>query len=238
MTSINRLSKFTSVFGTNWVIGRYLLPELVRLGHCQCGVLLDLACGESPFRLFFPKAEAYIRIDRNSLDPEVTLGDMLAIPLKNNVVDMVLLFQAITDVSSPGEVLREIKRILKPGGKLLVFESMDYPEHDAPYDYYRLMPEGLRFLALDAGLHMEECIRLGGLFTRVASLWNNCLMNGLRTFPVLLPLASLGTACCNLLCYALDRLAPYPHLASDYLAVLVLNDVTMEVLSSSRNIQI
>lgn len=230
---MNRLAKFTSIFGENWVVGRYLLPELKRLGQEQHGVLLDLACGESPFRSCFPKVEAYIRVDRNPRDPEVTTGDMLAIPLASQSVDVVLLFQAITDVPNPLAVLKEVRRVLKPGGRLLVFETMDYPEHDAPYDFYRLMPEGMRTLAADAGLSLSKCIRLGGLFTRFASLWNTFLMGGLKARTVLRPLGYLGIVCGNLLCYALDRLAMHPRLASDYLAVLGVDGGATEVWSSS-----
>jgi SAM-dependent methyltransferase len=234
---MNRLAKFTSVFGENWVVGRYLLPELMRLGEKQHGVLLDLACGESPFRSCFPKVEAYLRVDRNPLDPEVILGDMLAIPLASQSVDLVLLFQAITDVPNPLAVLKEVRRVLRPGGRLLVFESMDYPEHDAPYDFYRLMPEGLRAIAGDAGLQLRECTRLGGLFTRFAALWNSFVMGGLKRYAVLRPLAHLGLACSNLLCYGLDLLVPHPRLASDYLAVLTLNEANSEVSSSCMEVQ-
>lgn len=220
---MSRLAKFSSVFGENWVVGRCLLPVLTTLGQEQRGVLLDLACGESPFRAYFPNVQTYLRVDRNPLDPKVTLGDMLAIPLDSQSVDVILLFQAITDVPYPVAVLQEVRRVLKPGGRLLVFESMAYPEHDAPDDFYRLMPEGLRVLAADAGLRLQECIRLGGLFTRFASLWSTFVMGGLKRHGLLRPLGHLGVACGNLLCYGLDRLAPHPRLASDYLAVLVSN---------------
>lgn len=230
---MNRRAKFSSVFGENWVVGRYLLPTLTRLGQEQRGVLLDLACGESPFRAYFPGVQIYLRVDRNPLDSEVTPGDMLAIPLANQSVDGVLLFQAITDVPYPVEVLKEVKRVLRPGGKLLIFESMAYPEHDAPYDFYRLMPEGLRALAADAGLHLQECIRLGGLFTRFASLWNTFVLGELKKYVVLCPLAYLGVVCGNLLCYSLDRLAPHPRLASDYLAILTLDGATDQVKAAS-----
>lgn len=232
---MRRLSKFTSVFGENWVVGRYLLPELARLGQDQRGVLLDLACGESPFRAYFPKVEAYKRVDRNPFDSGVIQGDMLDIPLASMSVDLVLLCQAITDVQNPVAVLKEIKRVLRPGGRLLVLESMEYPEHDLPHDFYRLMPEGLRVLAADAGMHMHQCIRLGGLFTRFASLWCTFLMGALKTNALLRPLGHIGVACGNLICYGADRLLPQPRLASDYLAILSPADDTSQTLLNSPN---
>jgi len=231
---MDRLSKFTSIFGENWVVGKYLLPLLNKLGRAQQGVLLDLACGESPFRACFPYVESYLRVDRNPFDHEVIQGDMLFIPLADRSVDVVLLFQAITDVQNPGAVLKEIRRVLSPGGQLLIFESMAYPEHDAPYDFYRLMPEGLRLLAEDAGLTMEKCTRLGGLFTRFASLWNSYLMGQFMRYTPLKPFAYIGTAGCNLLCYALDCLYPHPRLASDYLAILSYGGPNSERSDSSQ----
>ena len=49
----SRFRKFKSVFGENWHVGRYLLPRLQAIGADTNGVVLDLACGESPFKGFF-----------------------------------------------------------------------------------------------------------------------------------------------------------------------------------------
>ena len=229
---MSRLRKYESIFGENWVVGRYLLPVLERIGRTQNGVVLDLACGESPFRQYFPNAQPYLRVDLDPLDAEVIRGDMRSVPLPDLSVDAVLLCQAITDVPDPAAVLKEVRRILRTGGKVIVFESMCYPEHDAPQDYYRLMPEGLRAIAEAAGLQMWECIRLGGLFTRFASLWNSCLMGGLMRYRVLQPVGLLGVAAGNIICYALDRMAPHPRLASDYLAVLAMSETATDGESS------
>ena len=229
---MSRLRKFDSVFGENWVVGRYLLPALERMGRSQSGVVLDLACGESPFRKYFPEARQYLRVDRDPLDAEVIRGDMGCVPLPDLSVDAVLLCQAITDVPDPAAVLKDVRRMLRMGGKVIVFESMCYPEHDAPHDYFRLMPEGLRAIAGAAGLHVQECNRLGGLFTRIASLWNSCLMGGLMRYRVLQPVGLLGVAAGNIVCYALDRMAPHPRLASDYLAVLAVADTAIDGESS------
>lgn len=216
-----RLRKFVSLFGENWLIGRYLLPVLKARGKDEHGVVLDLACGASPFREFFPNAARYMRMDLVPADEGVIACDMRQIPLQSQSVDLVLVCQALPDVPHPGEVLSEIARVLRPGGTLIVFETMAYPEHDAPHDYYRLMPGGLEVLGADAGLRMRECIRLGGLFGRFASLWNNYIMGWLKQYRPLCMVGHAGIGVANLACYGLDRLVPRPSLASDYVALLV-----------------
>ena len=96
-----------------------------------------------------------------------------------------------------------------------MFESMGYPEHDAPHDFYRLMPEGLRHLGAEAGLQVRECVRLGGLFTRFACLWNNFLMHRMKHPVLLRPFGHLGVLSANLVCYMLDGVFSHPRLASD-----------------------
>lgn len=232
MSSSNpRLAKFTSVFGENWVTGRYLMPRLRTLGQSHYNAILDLACGDSPYRGYFPDVGRYLRVDYKPRDPEVMDGDMRAIPLADGSVDLVILSQALSDVPAPADVLRELVRVLVPGGRVIVFESMCYPEHDMPHDYYRLMPAGLTWQANEIGMIVAELTYLGGLFTRFASLWNSCVMGALKRFALLRPFAALGTAAGNLACYALDRIAMHPRLASDYLAVLQvppLNDSTKQ----------
>jgi SAM-dependent methyltransferase len=217
---MTRYQTFTRPWGANWLAGKYLLPELGRIGSDTRGVVLDLACGESPFRSLFPKCSAYIRVDFAPSDVEVIQGDMLAIPLPDDSVDTVLLFQAITDVPRPEEALREVRRVLRPGGRVVIYESMSYPEHDLPRDYYRLMPQGLRFLAGEAGLDCASVVYLGGLFTRFASLSNKFIFAKLDRSPGPRILGSAITAASNALFYLLDKLAPTGCTASDYLAVL------------------
>jgi SAM-dependent methyltransferase len=216
----SRIYRFTSIFGEAWLVGHYLLPKLRALGGERYEVVLDLACGESPFRELFSDVGQYLRVDRSSMDPEVIDGDMRAIPIVDSSVDLVILSQALSDVPVPAMVLNELARVLVGGGRVIVFESMSYPEHDMPCDYYRLMPSGLNWLATEAGFKVEECTYLGGLFTRFASLWADFVMGKLKQHWLTRPFAAPGIAAGNIICFVLDRLMTRRNLASDYLAVL------------------
>ena len=217
---MNRFDSFRGICGKNWCTGRFLLPELARLGREPGEIVLDMACGESPFRLFFSNSARYLRIDRFHHDKDVVIADMAAIPCRHRFVDVILLCQAISDTPNPVAVLAEAHRVLKPGGRLILFESMDYPEHDLPHDYYRLLPAGLRLVAAKTGLTMSELIYLGGLGTRCATLWNTLFMGKILATPFIGFLGRLGIVAGNILCYGLDVLMPHPRLAANYLAVL------------------
>ena len=217
---MNRLDSYRRIWGGNWCTGRFLLPELSRLGRESNATVLDLACGESPFRAFFQSATHYLRIDRFQHDLDIVIADMEAIPLCSRSVDVVLLCQAISDCPEPLMVLAEARRVLKPSGRLILFESMDYPEHDLPHDYYRLLPAGLKLAAAKAGLSVRELIYLGGLGTRCATLWNTLFMGWILALPLIGFLGRLGIIAGNIFCYALDILMPHPRLAANYLAVL------------------
>lgn len=228
---MNRRSQYTSILGPNWLLGRQLLPELASLGSGFQGTVLDLACGESPFASCFPDAKRFIRVDRNPASKDVLMGDICSIPLDDGSVDLILILQAITDVPEPWKVLAEARRVLNPTGRLVVLESMCYPEHDLPWDYYRLMPEGLRYWAEREQLRVERIRYLGGFTTRVASGWTKVCLGRLTYYKFTRPIGLLLTLFGNVLLYLLSKLERDGPRASDYLAVLTVHDDTPVVVA-------
>jgi SAM-dependent methyltransferase len=214
------ISDFVRLWGNNWVTGRWLLPLLEAWGREIGGVVVDVGCGDSPFRRFFPHASSYLRIDLVSLDDDVICGDIRSLPLADDIADTVLLSQVLADLPNPVQALKEVHRVLRPGGKVIVFESMAYPEHDMPDDYYRIMPAGLAWIAMEAGLETDCIERLGGFFTRFTLLCNNYFLSTMSRLPLIGSIVLIGKMAVNLLCYLGDRVLIHPSLASDYLAML------------------
>jgi SAM-dependent methyltransferase len=54
------------------------------------------------------------------------------------------------------ETIREIARVLKPGGLCCIIAPSSGPEHRFPVDCWRFLPDGLRALARYAGLEVLE----------------------------------------------------------------------------------
>ncbi len=67
-------------------------------------------------------AESVLEAARDGLPAEVTLevGDVRKLSYEDGAFDMIVCFEVIEHVEDPGSVLDELRRLLKPGGVLLV----------------------------------------------------------------------------------------------------------------------
>ncbi|MBZ0253395.1 MAG: class I SAM-dependent methyltransferase, partial [Candidatus Methylomirabilis sp.] len=52
-------------------------------------------------------------------------------------------------VEYPREAMAEMRRVLAPGGLLVIASVMNFPIHDYPHDYWRFTPEAFRSLLKD-----------------------------------------------------------------------------------------
>lgn len=216
------MKAFESVTGASWLQGRTLLPLLRRHGQEAKGTVLDLGCGHSPWRPFFSKASRYLRMDIYSPDDEViVIESPNNLPLEDGSVDTVLLSRMMGDVPDQSAFLKELARVLSPGGNILVYEAITYPQHDLPHDYWRVLPRGLEWMADRHGLNVAEIVYCGGYFSQVSTHLNTFVFGSLSKFWFTRPIGIGLRVLTNLACVALDGLARRPMLASDYFALIV-----------------
>ena len=76
--------------------------------------------------------------------------------IKDNSADCVVCVSVLIHLHYPHKVMKEIKRILRPGGILYVSVPFIFPLSSDPYDCYRFTSDGLKIICEDF-----ECIENG-----------------------------------------------------------------------------
>ncbi len=113
--------------------------------------LLDVGCGIKPYLPFFQGAVAkYVGVD--VANPAADLeGTAEAIPVADASYDLVLCTQTLEHVDDPARVVRELRRVVAPGGRVLVSTHGVQVYHPNPQDLWRWTHAGLERLFRENG---------------------------------------------------------------------------------------
>jgi len=74
--------------------------------------------------------------------------DLHHIDLPDNSVTTLVCMEVLEHVQFPFDALKEIYRVIKPGGMLIISVPMKLNIHGSPYDYWRYTPDGVKTLLL------------------------------------------------------------------------------------------
>lgn len=153
-------------------VNTYKLKQFVQESAAQIpteGWVLDAGAGEGRFQQYFAHTR-YVGVDVaiGSTDWDYSnldvIADLMNLPFPFSTFDAVVCTQVLEHVPEPSRVLREIARVLKPGGRLYLSAPQSWHQHQKPYDYYRYTSFGLRYLVEQSGLSVESIQPLGGYF--------------------------------------------------------------------------
>jgi SAM-dependent methyltransferase len=176
------------------------------------GRVLDIGCGTKPYRRLFPGATHYYGTETQRTFTPGSQADVTAfgeaLPFRTGVFDAVICTEVLEHVPEPGDFLREVVRVMRPGGVLLLTTPQTWGLHEEPYDFYRYTKYGLQYLFRKAGLEMVEVApttgTLGMVGQRLSSFFYYRLGGRTR---LLKPLAVLVCAPIQIAFAAADRLA-------------------------------
>ena len=112
--------------------------------------LLDIGGRGQPYAPFFANCVTnHYVLDIEPAESVDIVGDARTMPISDSCVDVVLITQVLEHVPDPIAVIAEIRRVLKPGGILLLSVPSVFPQHGSPGDYWRYMPQGLHYILRD-----------------------------------------------------------------------------------------
>jgi SAM-dependent methyltransferase len=103
----------------------------------------------------------YLNVDAET-QPDI-LAPADAIPAADESYDSIMLAEVLQHLEEPGRVLREIGRVMRPGGVIVATIPFLFPVHHDPDDFQRWPPTLLRIEFERAGLHVDELVPMGSV---------------------------------------------------------------------------
>jgi len=153
------------------------------------GKLLDSGCGSMPYKKIILSNSAitnYAGLDiegglnYEGLQPDY-LWDGEKMPFDDTSFDVVISTEVLEHVSDPDAYLREVKRVLKPGGMFFFTVPFLMSLHEVPHDYYRYTPFALEMIFKRTGFTDINIKPMGGYHAAMAQmlgLWVNMYLWG------------------------------------------------------------
>ena len=141
--------------------------------------VLDIGAGTCPYRDLFAhcdyKTHDFEKYRGVKLGGAIEYGeidyvsDILNIPVEDNSFDVILCTEVLEHVPEPIEALREMARILRPGGRIFLTAPLGSGLHQLPYHYYGgYTPEWYKHFFPKFGLNVKEITPNGGFFKLLA----------------------------------------------------------------------
>lgn len=160
-----------------------LLPRLLVFAK---GDWLDVGAGRVPFRKqLVGRVKTYHSLDTKPFEGTFYVEDaqkMGSVP--SGRYDVVISFQVIEHLPEPEKALKEMFRVLKLGGRLIITTPHLSRIHDLPNDYYRFTGQGIAYLVKKAGFSSIEVLTSGGLLSFLGHQWSTIFLGMVWTVPV------------------------------------------------------
>jgi len=164
-----------NVFYSGYLLRKKLLLAVDKYAHYMNGKMIDFGCGSKPYKSLFNVKE-YIGVDFNgeghSHENEQidVFYDGHTLPFPDNFFDSVFSTEVFEHVFNLEEIIPEIKRVMKPGARILVTCPFAIPEHEQPNDYARYSSFGLKHLFEKNNFKVIEYEKVGNHFETIMQL--------------------------------------------------------------------
>lgn len=115
--------------------------------HATSERTLDVGGGSGPYKKYFPNR---VCIDSEAGDGVDVVGDAHDLSrFRDGEFERVLCTEVLEHLHTPQKALNEMRRVLKPGGTLILTTRFIFPLHNIPGDYFRFTRYGLAHLLRD-----------------------------------------------------------------------------------------
>jgi SAM-dependent methyltransferase/uncharacterized protein YbaR (Trm112 family) len=123
--------------------------------------VLDIGAGECKYAALLPhtqyvSADLVFSSDKHDFSRIDIVADASAIPFQDDSFDVALNLVVLEHVPDPALTVREMARVLLPGGLAFALIPLVRPEHLAPFDFHRFTRYGIRNLFESNGFRIDS----------------------------------------------------------------------------------
>lgn len=230
--------KLRLFFSPHFLIKYYLYRDIKTVvdKYGFRGTLLDVGCGNKPYKHLFDKISSYYGIDfKNYSQNNQFIGEKpdayltadyaktLQLPFKHNSFHNTVSFQVLEHHRNPQKMMREMLRVTKKNGFMLMTMPFIWGLHEQPHDYFRFTKNGFWELIKNNKCKIMEIRKQGSVFSTVSVLLNDYLANFAMTgklaylISVILYLPFLLF---SYLCFFLDKIFRSENIFLNYLILI------------------
>lgn len=192
---------------------RSLLKEMAGVAIQLRGRMLDVGCGQQPYRHLF-EVDEYFGVELDTAFNRQTkkadfFYDGKTLPFESEYFDALLCNQVLEHVPDDDAFIRELARVIKPGGLLVLTAPFVWDEHEQPYDFKRYTSFGIQGLLEKHRLSIVDfrktcddaslIFQMANAYTFKALLPKNPYLNLLLTILLIAPVNALGAVAAYLL---------------------------------------
>lgn len=167
---------FGLFFNPFFIIRRGLYKAVSQFSSHLHGRLLDFGCGSKPYKTLFNVSE-YVGTDiqvsgHDHRNEEIDVYyDGKTLPFENESFDSIFSSEVFEHVFNLPQVLDELHRVLKPGGKMLLTVPFVWDEHEIPYDFARYTSFGLKHILQEKGFVLVHEKKTTNYVSTICQMW-------------------------------------------------------------------
>ena len=183
--------KVIGLFCNPFYIIRYGLYKHIRNNaEFLSGKLLDFGCGSKPYKNLF-NVEEYIGLDMDVGDAHSHNNEQIdvlyegkEIPFESSHFDSIFCSEVFEHVFELEDTLKELNRVCKPGGYMLVTVPFIWDEHEVPYDFGRYTSFGIKYLLNKHSFKVIESFKTTNYIETLFQMWNAYVWQYILRYPV------------------------------------------------------
>ena len=167
---------FGLFFNPFFIIRRGLYKGVSQFSGHMHGKLLDFGCGSKPYKSLFTVSE-YVGTDievsgHDHRTEEIDVYyDGHTLPFADESFDSIFSSEVFEHVFNLPQILDELHRVLRPGGRMLLTVPFVWDEHEIPYDFARYTSFGLKHMLQEKGFVVVQEKKTTSYVSTICQMW-------------------------------------------------------------------